>query len=275
MMRETKRAVLSLLMLVLAVGCGTGQKSQSGNGLDSNAANSNIQKNPQPKTYGYTIVDKYPHDPGAFTQGLQLYQGFLYESTGLNGHSSLRKVDLKTGKVLRKTDLAPQYFAEGLTILNKKVYQLTWTSKVGFIYDVDTFNPLGQFPYDWEGWGMTNDGHYLIMSDGSNKLRFVDPETFAVARTIEVFRQGRPLEELNELEYINGEIYSNIWHNDMIARISPADGKLLGLIDLRGLGSGLNLGSEDVLNGIAWDPASNSLLVTGKRWPALFRIRLK
>jgi glutaminyl-peptide cyclotransferase len=275
MMRETKRTVLSLLMLVLAAGCGTGQKSQSANSAENSPANNSAPQDPQPKTYGYTVVDKYPHDPGAFTQGLQLYQGFLYESTGLNGHSSIRKVDLKTGKVLRKTDLAPQYFAEGLTVLNKKVYQLTWTTKVGFIYDVDTFNPLGQFTYDWEGWGMTNDGRYLIMSDGSNKLRFVDPETFAVVRTIEVFRQGRPLEELNELEYINGEIYSNIWHDDMIARINPADGKLLGLIDLRGLGSGLNLGSEDVLNGIAYDPASNCLLVTGKRWPALFRIRLK
>jgi glutaminyl-peptide cyclotransferase len=267
-MKDTKRLALSILLVGLVAGCGTGQKV-------SRASVSTGDDLDQPKTYSYEVVNKYPHDRDAFTQGLELHNGLLYESTGLAGRSTVRKVDLKTGAVLQKTDLAPQYFGEGLTILNNKIYQLTWTTKIGFIYDLDTFKPIGQFQYDWEGWGMTNDGKNLIISDGSNMLRFVDPERFNVVKTIEVFRQGRPLNELNELEYINGEIYSNIWHSDLIVRISPADGKLLGLIDMTGLSEGLNLGSEDVLNGIAFDPASKCLLVTGKRWPALFQIRIK
>ena len=266
-MNKTRRTALSILLLIAVTGCGTGQKTPP--------ANANTQKAEQPKKYGYEVVNTYAHDPTAFTQGLQLVNGFLYESTGLAGHSTVRKVDLKTGKVLQKSDLGPRYFGEGLTILNNKIYQLTWTTKIGFVYDIDTFKEVGQFHYDWEGWGMTNDGVNLIISDGSNSLRFVDPERFNVVRTIEVYRQGRPLTELNELEYINGEIYSNIWHEDVIARINPADGKLLGLIDLSGLTKGMSLDNEDVLNGIAFDRASNCLLVTGKRWPKLFQIRLK
>ncbi|HYM00861.1 MAG TPA: glutaminyl-peptide cyclotransferase, partial [Blastocatellia bacterium] len=186
----------------------------------------------------------------------------------------LRKVDLKTGQVLKKVDVPTQYFAEGLTILGNKIYQLTWQTRIGFIYDLDTFNSIGQFHYDSEGWGLTNDGHYLIMSDGSNKLRFVEPTTFRVARSIDVYSGGAPLRDLNELEYINGLIFANIWHDNRIAKIDPKNGRLLGFLDLASLASGLRLGEEDVLNGIAYDRNSKHLIVTGKRWPVIFVIAL-
>jgi len=229
---------------------------------------------PNPKTYTYQVLARYPHDRHAFTQGLTYYDGYLYESTGLEGQSSLRQVDLTTGRVLKKVGVDGKYFAEGLTILRGKIYQLTWLSGVGFIYDLSTFDKTGEFHYEGEGWGLTNDSKSLIMSDGSNKLKFLDPKDFKVQRSIEVFYQGKPLDQLNELEFINGEIYSNVWHKDLIARIDPASGRLLGMIDLTGLGAGLGLDSEDVLNGIAFLPKSASLLVTGKRWPILFKIRL-
>ncbi|MGH9762476.1 MAG: glutaminyl-peptide cyclotransferase [Blastocatellia bacterium] len=224
---------------------------------------------------GFAVQAKYPHDPRAFTQGLEYHDGYLYESTGLNGQSSLRKVDLKTGELVKEVNVPAQYFAEGLTILGNKIYQLTWQTKLGFIYDLDTFKQIGQFSYDWEGWGLTNDGQHLIMSDGSNKLRFVDPNTFRVVKAIDVFSQRAPLRELNELEYINGVIFSNIWHSNQIARIDAKTGKLLGFVDLTGLSSGLNLGEEDVLNGIAYDKSSDHLIVTGKRWPAVFVIAIR
>jgi glutamine cyclotransferase len=246
----------------LSVSTGIGQQPERGRRPDS------------PKAYRYEVLARYPHDREAFTQGLTYYDGFLYESTGLEGHSSLRKVDLITGRVEKKVDLDNKYFAEGLTILRGRIYQLTWLSGVGFTYDLATFQKTGEFHYEGEGWGLTNDGRSLIISDGSNRLRFVDPKDFRVQRSIDVFYQGKPLDQLNELEYINGEIYSNIWHKDLIARIDPATGKLLGMIDLAGLGAGLGLDSEEVLNGIANLPGCDCLLVTGKRWPLLFKIRL-
>jgi glutamine cyclotransferase len=266
-LRSARRAAISTVVLFLVTGCGVGQKSAPGNG--------NSRRDGEPKTYAYTVINKYPHDSTAFTQGLQFYGGFLYESTGLAGQSTVRKVEIKTGKVLQKRDLANSYFGEGLTILDNKVYQLTWQSKRGFIYDLNTFTPLGEFPYDWEGWGLTNDGRYLIASDGSNKLRFLDPESFNMVRSIDVYLRGRPLNDLNELEYIKGEIYSNIWHSNTIARIDPASGKILGLIDLTDLTASMRLGHEDVLNGIAYDPSSDYIFVTGKRWPAIYAIRLR
>src|SRR5262245_32300357 len=226
-----------------------------------------------PKLYRYEVLGKYPHDRQAFTQGMTYHDGYLYESTGLQGQSSLRKVDLNTGRVLRKVDLDSKYFAEGLTIFKGKIYQLTWLSGIGFVYDVATLDKIGEFHYEGEGWGLTNDQRSLIMSDGSNSLKFLDPVDFKIQRSIEVYYQGRPLTELNELEYINGEIFSNVWHKNIIVRIDPEGGRILGIIDLTGLGTGLGLGSEDVLNGIAYLPRSASLLVTGKRWPFIFRIR--
>ena len=225
------------------------------------------------KLYKYEVLAKYPHDRQAFTQGLIYHNGYLYESTGLQGKSSLRKVDLNTGRVLKKVDLEPEYFGEGLTIFQDKIYQLTWLSGVGFVYDLDGLDRVSEFHYNGEGWGLTHDQRSLIMSDGSNRLRFLDPKGFKVERSIEVFYQGQALTNLNELEYINGEIFSNVWHKDLIARIDPATGRLLGIIDLTGLGAGLGLGPEDVLNGIAYLPGSDCLLVTGKRWPLIFKIR--
>jgi glutamine cyclotransferase len=228
--------------------------------------------------YKYKVVHSWPHDPQAFTQGLEFHDGVLYESTGQYGKSSLRKVALTTGKVLLKVDVPREYFAEGLTIFNDKIYQLTWKAQKGFIYDLNSFAKLGEFSYEGEGWGLTHNSDSLIMSDGTNKIRFLDPGSFAVRRTISVYDGTRPLAELNELEYIKGEIFANIWQTDRIVRIDPGSGKILGWIDLRSLLSVSDRDSSeppDVLNGIAYDEAKDRLFVTGKLWPKLFEIRLK
>jgi glutamine cyclotransferase len=216
----------------------------------------------------YTVVNTYPHDRAAFTQGLLYLDGVLYESTGLNGRSSLRKVELKTGKVLQQVNVPDQFFAEGLAQLNGKLYQLTWQARTGFIYDLKTFDPAGQFFYQSEGWGLTTDGKSLILSDGSDQIRYLEPLTFAVQRTISVKENGQPVSNLNELEFIKGEIYANIWQTDRIVRIDPATGNVLRDYDL----SGLLLPQDrdattDVLNGIAYDPDGDHLYVTGKLWP--------
>jgi glutamine cyclotransferase len=224
---------------------------------------------------GFKIVQSWPHDPMAFTQGLVYRDGRLYEGTGLNGHSNLREVELTTGAVLRKHGLAQQYFGEGITLFKGRIYQLTWISHVGFIYDAATFQQVGQFAYPTEGWGLTDDGTSLIMSDGSNKLRFLDPTTLTVQRTLTVTDNGREISLLNELEYVKGEVYANVFMSNLIARIDPATGRVNGWIDLSGLLSPKDrTGGEDVLNGIAYDAANDRLLVTGKRWPKLFHIRL-
>jgi len=226
--------------------------------------------------YGYEVVNTFPHDRGAFTEGLVYLQGALFESTGLNGSSTLRQVDLRTGKVTRQISLASNYFGEGIAILNQKIYQLTWQAHVGFIYDLTTFAKLGEFTYTGEGWGLTTDGKTLIMSDGTNQLRFIDPTDFHVIRSIPVELGGKPLTNLNELEYIKGEIYANVWQTPLVVRINPADGKLLGTVDLTGL---LPISDydphTDVLNGIAYDPDGDRLFVTGKCWPKLFEIHLR
>lgn len=227
----------------------------------------------EPIEYTYEVVASWPHDRGAFTQGLVYNDhGTLYESTGLNGRSSLREVDLQSGAVRRRVDVAEPYFAEGLTELDGRLYQLTWQHQRGFVYDAATFARTREFSYTGEGWGLTDDGHSLIMSDGTNAIRFLDPETFAVRRTIRVLRDGQPLRNINELEYIDGQIYANIWLTDYIARIDPASGFLTGWIDMRGL-LPPDGGNADVLNGIAWDAASGRIFVTGKLWPRLFEVR--
>jgi glutamine cyclotransferase len=226
--------------------------------------------------YTYEIVNAWKHDSEAFTQGLVFHDGYFYESTGQFGHSSLRKVALNTGEVLKKVEVPVKHFAEGMTILNGKVFQLTWTDERGFIYDVNSLNKISEFNFTGEGWGLANDGRNLILSDGTNQIRFLDPQTFVVTKTLKVFDNGRPLVSLNELEYINGEIYANIWHADKIARIDPESGKLLAWIDLSGLlPDARRQNSEAVLNGIAYDQASDRLFVTGKLWSKLFEIRLK
>jgi glutamine cyclotransferase len=227
--------------------------------------------------YGYEVVNSWPHDREAFTQGLIFHEGALIESTGQYGESSLRRVELQTGRVLQKADVAPQFFAEGTTLLRGRIYQLTWTTERGFVYDPSTLQKTGEFRYSGEGWGLTHDGESLILSDGTNQIRFLDPQTFAVSRTINVFDRGRPVRDINELEYVKGEIYANVWKTDRVARIDPQTGALKGWIDLRGLISPAERGGDTdaVLNGIAYDERGDRLFVTGKLWPKLFEIRVK
>jgi glutaminyl-peptide cyclotransferase len=223
----------------------------------------------------YKVVHTYPHDPQAYTQGLLFLDGHLYESTGLNGRSSLRMVDLTTGRVLQSVPVPDQYFAEGLASWGSTLIQLTWQSHVAFVYDRFSFRLLRTIPYEGEGWGLTEDGQHLILSDGSSTLKFLDPATFHVVRSIQVTDQGAPVTQLNELEYVRGEIYANVWHSDRVARISPATGKVLGWIDLTGiLPADQHSDPEAVLNGIAYDAAHNRLFVTGKLWPRLFEIKV-
>jgi glutaminyl-peptide cyclotransferase len=223
----------------------------------------------------YEVVNAYPHDPAAFTQGLIYHDGYLYESTGLYGESSLRVVELETGKVLQQVDLLPQYFGEGLTLWEDTLVQVTWREGTGFVYGLDTFSLFRQFTYPTEGWGLTHDGERLIMSDGSHRLYFLDPEGLQIVSQVEVIYQGQPVERLNELEYIQGEVYANIWLTDEIVRIDPATGIVQGWIDLRGiLPEELRTPATDVLNGIAYDIEGDRLFVTGKFWPLLFEIRL-
>lgn len=223
----------------------------------------------------YRVVRVYPHDVQAFTQGLVYVDGHLYESTGLKGHSSLRMDDLKTGRVLQQQDVPAEYFAEGLTNWGSTLVQLTWETHAALVYDRFTFRLLRTFYYEGEGWGLTQDGRNLILSDGSASLRYLDPATFHEVRSITVNDHGVPVTQLNELEYIHGQIYANIWHSDRIARISPTTGQVLGWIDLSGLlPASQRSNPEAVLNGIAFDAAHNRLFVTGKLWPKLFEIRV-
>ena len=227
--------------------------------------------------YGYRVVNTYPHDSRAYTQGLVYRDGALYESTGLRGRSTLRKVRLETGEVLQEHRLEAKYFGEGLTDWNNRLIQLTWQTNVGFVYDLSTFKPVARFNYPGEGWGITHDGKRLIMSDGhpNGQLRLLDPSTFAETGRLTVRDQGRPVSSLNELEFVNGEIFANIYQTDRIARIDPASGRVTGWIDLTGILSPADRAGVDVLNGIAYDAAGDRLFVTGKLWPRLFEIRLE
>lgn len=225
--------------------------------------------------YTYRVVHAYPHDSNAFTQGLIYLNGHLYESTGLKGHSSLREEDLETGRILKYQAVPSRYFGEGLTNWGNTLIQLTWQAHTALVYDLNTFRFLRTNPYPYEGWGLTQDGKNLILSDGSSKLYFLDPATFHEVRRITVTDHGSPIDQLNELEYIHGEIYANIWHQNRIARIAPATGNVVGWIDLTGLlPPGSVTDNEAVLNGIAYDSAHDRLFVTGKLWPKIFEIKL-
>jgi len=231
---------------------------------------------PEPPHYTYEIVNTFPHDRGAFTEGLVFLNGHLFESTGLNNQSTLREDDLATGNVLRQVPLSSEYFGEGLAILGSKAYQLTWQNHQGFVYDLPTFHLIKTFNYDGEGWGLTTDGHSLIMSDGTSQIRFLDPDTLAVQRTLTVTLRGQPVTQINELEYIKGEIYANVWQTNNVLRIDPKTGAVLGVIDFSGLLPAADRAPDtDVLNGIAYDSATDRLFVTGKKWPKLFEVRLK
>jgi glutamine cyclotransferase len=263
----------SLTVTIFLIACSAGQvtsrpQEASGNDRTKSPVGAN--------TFTYEVIKTYPHDPEAYTQGLVFHEGVLFESTGLNGRSSIRKVDLLTGKVLKKVDVAPQFFGEGLALMNGRAYQLTWQSQRGFIYDLAEFGLINTFSYTGEGWGLTHDGRSLIMSDGTPRIRFLDPKTFAVERVINVADGSMPISQINELEYIKGEIYANIYMTDRIVRIDPQSGKVTAWVNLSGL-----LPPEDrrqpdgVLNGIAYDEARDRLFVTGKLWPKLFEIKLK
>lgn len=226
--------------------------------------------------YSYEVINTWPHDTNAFTEGLVFLGGSLLESTGIYGQSSLRKLDLATGQVLQQKQLSAAYFGEGLAVLGNRVFQLTYLKGICFVYEQDSFELQKTFSYRGEGWGLTTDGRCLIMSDGTDRIRFIDPLTFAVTKAIRVRLQGQILNRVNELEYVNGEIYANIWPTDDVVRIDPATGRVLGRISFTGLlGPGDRTVNTDVMNGIAYDAENDRLFVTGKRWPKLFEVRLK
>jgi glutaminyl-peptide cyclotransferase len=241
--------------------------------LSSGFASPQTQRTSAP-TFSYRVVRSYPHDRGAYTQGLVFHDGVLYEGTGLNGQSSIRKVRLETGEVLQVRPLDQKYFGEGIAIVGKDLIQLTWQTEVGFVYDLATFDSRRTFTYPGEGWGLTYDGKRLIMSNGSPVLRFLDPATLKETGRLTVRDRGVPVEELNELEVVKGEILANVYQTERIARISPKTGQVTAWIDLRGLLSARDAAGAEVLNGIAYDAASDRLFVTGKRWPRLFEIQI-
>jgi glutamine cyclotransferase len=222
------------------------------------------------------VVHTYPHDSSAFTEGLVYHKGYLYESTGLRGKSALRKVEVNSGRVIKEADLAEKYFGEGMAILRNKIYQLTWQNQTGFIYNLSTFKLIGKFSYAGEGWGLATDGKNLFMSDGSSQITCRAPDTFQIIRKINVRDGDRPIDKLNELEIIGGEIWANIFMENIIARISLQTGEVLGWIDLRPLFSRLPASPKrDVLNGIAFDSEKERIFVTGKFWPTLFEIKIR
>ncbi len=286
---------LSGTLLLAGLSCDSGPKPVNSSAMPGNRPpqKSTLDHGPQqtsqatPKpgaasSAGYTVVTRYPHDCQAFTQGLEIHEGVLYESTGRNGLSTLRRTVPDTGVVEKSVPVPAEFFAEGLTVMKDRIYQLTWQNQKGFVYDRATLRKLSEFSYTGEGWGLANDGHSLIMSDGvTSRLRFLNPETFQTERTVNVNDEhGQPLLNLNELEYIKGEIYANVWQTDRIARIDPASGHLLGWLDLSGLAANngttkASCPTPDVLNGIAYDEAHDRLLVTGKLWPYIYEIRVK
>lgn len=265
-----RRPVLAMLLLALPASAAAQSSGP--------AAPSSVPPAPAaPRTpvYGYEVVRTFPHDPTAFTQGLVYRDGLLIESTG-RAPSSVRRVRLEDGAVLQKRELDPEYFGEGLTEIDGRVITLTWNSRVGFVWDADDLSQTARFAYEGEGWGLTHDGTRLILSDGTPFLRFLDPDTFAETGRVAVALNGRPVRQLNELEWIDGEVWANVWQTDYIIRINPASGHVVGIIDLTGLlpAGTVKDPNDDVLNGIAWDAANRRLFVTGKNWPSLFEIRL-
>ena len=225
--------------------------------------------------YSYNILNTYPHNIDSFTQGLVYHEGFLFEGTGKNGQSNLSKINLEDGEVLMNKSMSQRYFGEGIEIVDDKIYQLTWQSHLVFVHDKTTFESMGSHYNATQGWGLAYDGSHLILSDGTATLQFMDPETFAPVRKVEVQLDGNAINQLNELEYINGEVWANVWQTDFILRIDPESGEVNSIVDLTGLSAQTQLGSsEAVINGIAWDAATERLFVTGKHWANLFEIEL-
>jgi glutaminyl-peptide cyclotransferase len=275
----TYRRALGLLLLAAGGACG----GESSRPVDDAQPPSTPAPPPTPSapstgtpTYSGVVVQRYPHDVQAYTQGLFFVNGQLYESTGVVGQSDLRKVDLRTGAVERRRGIPAPFFGEGSVELGGRIYMLTWREQRAFVFDLATLEPRDTLTYPGEGWGLTTDGTTLYMSDGTARIRVLDPRTFTVRRTFDVKDGDAPVSQLNELEWVNGELYANIWYSDRIARIDPTTGKVVGWIDLAGLLPASQRGADDhVLNGIAYDTVAKKLYVTGKRWPTLFEIRLE
>ena len=279
------RLLIVFFSAAIALSC-SGAVSNSKPNVNSTPTANPTKSGPLP-VYGYEIVKAYPHDPKAFTEGLYYNDGFLYESTGEERESTLRKVELETGKVVQKFDLPSEDFGEGISMLNGKIYMLTWRQRLGRVFDAKDFKLLREFSYEGDGWGMTTDGTNLFMTQGTHVIKVMDPETFKTVRTIPVMREdGRPLMQINELEWIKGEIWANVWHSEQpeilgkpnyIARIDPASGKLTGWIDLAGISpkdQGGNGQEENTLNGIAYNAEKDRIFVTGKNWKKLYEIKL-
>jgi glutaminyl-peptide cyclotransferase len=247
-------------------GAGKPVSNQSSASSDSQSA----------RKISYEVVDTYPHDPEAFLQGLVWHDGGFYESTGLNGESTLRRVEFPSGRVLKKISLSPDLFGEGLALVDDHLVQITWQTHRGFVYDRETFRLIREFTYDSEGWGITYDGKNLIMSDGTSTLTYLDPQTYQPVKKLNVTMNGRPVFKLNELEFIEGEIWSNVWQTDMILRIDPATGTVNSYLDMRGaLAREFRTGREDVLNGIAYDAERKRIFISGKKWSRIIEIKLK
>jgi glutaminyl-peptide cyclotransferase len=264
-MKKFYAAIVVILIVVLSVSFGTVLYVTS---------NQISAQNKKAQQYTYKIIHAYPHDTTAFTEGLIYADGYLYESKGLYGESTLRQVNLTSGAVLKETALGKQYFGEGITKVKDTIVQLTWQEHTGFVYDKTSFEQLKNFTYSTEGWGLTFDGKSLIMSDGTDSLYFLDPVTFQRTGQIHIYDGSQPIININELEYINGDIYANIFQQQKIAIINPQTGQVKGWIDLTGIENVSDFNSEMVLNGIAFDAQNNRLFVTGKLWPQLFEIRL-
>ncbi|TAL68049.1 MAG: glutaminyl-peptide cyclotransferase [Bacteroidetes bacterium] len=277
--------IISFAMLLLSFSC-NGTKRDGEQTLEKKDTTMNVSTDSsrnitfahyldRTKIYEPVLIGKINHEEGSFTQGLYYYKGYLYESTGLRGESSLRKLDTATGKVLKRISVAPEHFAEGMTILNNKIYQLTWLSNLCFVYDLESFNMVGSFNYNGEGWGLTNFNSLLVMSDGSNVLKFINPDDFQIVRQVSVYDGNTPVENLNELEMINGELFANIWTEDRIVRIDPITGNVIGYLDFSFLRKFIINENVDVFNGIAYNPEKDVYYVTGKYWLYIFIIKLQ
>ena len=268
-MKKVIDKITFALPFLFLLSCGTRDVTDGSNG--NNTTNGN-----EPAQLTFTITNQYPHDTSTYTEGLEFHDGKLYESGGQYGSSKLASVDLATGKSLSKVPLDKKYFGEGITILNNKIYQLTWKEKTCFVYDAKTFEKLKEFSYDGEGWGMTNNGKQIINSDGSNNLYFRDPETFKVLSIVGVTDNNGPVGNVNELEYINGYILANIWQSDVIIKIDPESGKVLAKADFSGTKEKYfpeAMDKAEVLNGIAYDSTTKRLFITGKYWPKIFEVK--
>ncbi|MEN6294571.1 MAG: glutaminyl-peptide cyclotransferase [Chloroherpetonaceae bacterium] len=265
------------LSILLFCSCNTNSKKfeQSNNNHSDKSSQTNISNNITSKMVEFEIINKYPHDKNAYTQGLIFYGDILYESTGLYGQSSLRSVQIKDGKVLQKINLTPIYFAEGITLLSQRIYQLTWENHKGFIYNLN-LEKIGEFSYPGEGWGITTDGKHLIISDGSNYLNFYEPSTMNVIKTLSVEDGNTPIFNLNELEWVDGLIYANVYMKDEIIAINPENGKVVYILDISNLRDLLDDKKDaEVSNGIAFNPKTSTFYLTGKNWSNLFEVRIK